>query len=68
LILTQVLRRWKYVRKGCLRGVKNGDYQEINFHRSLWKEAVPRPPPSLVCIVEEGEPSYDYGNLERVCI
>ena len=36
-------------------------------HCGLWKDAVSRPPPA-VSGDAEGEPNYDYGYFERVCI
>jgi hypothetical protein len=41
--------------------------EKILRHCGLWKEAVSRPPP-VVSRVAEGEPNYDYGYFERVCI
>ena len=40
---------------------------KILWHCGLWKEAVSRPPPVGSRVVE-GEPSYDDGYFERVCV
>ncbi len=42
--------------------------EKILRHCGLWKEAVSRPPPVAVSRVAEGEPGYDYGYFDRVCI
>ncbi len=41
--------------------------EKILRHCELWKDAASRPPP-VASRVAEGEPSYDYGYFERVCI
>ena len=41
--------------------------EKILRHCGLWKDAASRPPPAA-SRVAEGEPSYDYGYYERVCI
>jgi hypothetical protein len=41
--------------------------EKILRHCELWKEAVSRPLPAI-SKVAEGEPSYDYGYFDRVCI
>src|SRR5690606_19894111 len=41
--------------------------EKILRHCGLWKDAASRPPPA-VSRVADGEPSYDYGYFDRVCI
>jgi len=41
--------------------------EKILRHGGLWKEVVSRPPPA-VSRVAEGEPGYDFGYFDRVCI
>jgi len=41
--------------------------EKILRHCGLWKDAASRPPPAA-SRVAEGEPSYDYGYFDRVCI
>ena len=41
--------------------------EKILRYCGLWKEAVSRPP-AVVSRVAEGDPNYDYGYFERVCI
>jgi hypothetical protein len=41
--------------------------EKILRHCGMWKEAVSRPPPQERRVAE-GEPSYEYGYFDRVCI
>ena len=42
--------------------------EKILRHCGLWKNAASRPPPVVASRVAEGEPGYDYGYFDRVCI